>query len=103
MIVQQIKDVIRDIDSRNIDDLLITKGTLLALNVGYEDSLLDTPEWVIDGINSLSREITSRSRAELERELRREEASLEALSTREERRTKKRERVEALRKKLNQE
>jgi len=100
MNVQQIKDIIRNAENLKIDDLLLAKGSLLVLSNGYEDSLLDTPDWVYNGINTITRQVTSLSEAELEAELRKEEMALEALSTREERREKKQERVALLRKKL---
>lgn len=103
MNIQQIKDVIRDVDSRKIDDLILAKESLAMLMRGYDDGLLEIPDWVVDGMTALTREITAKSQAELELELRREEAELESLSTREERRQKKSERIAALKKKLGRE
>ena len=102
MFVQQIKDVIRDIDSRKLEDLVLAKEILGLMAKGFEAGLTDIPEWIIDGINLLSREATNRSRAELERELKKEEARIEALATREDRRVKAAERIVLLKKKLEQ-
>jgi len=69
MNVSQVKDVVRDIDSRSIDDLILAKATLQLIDDGYQDYGFDADEWVIDGISSLSREITNRHRAQLEKRL----------------------------------
>lgn len=69
MNVQQVMDVIRDIDSRNIDDLMLAKATLQTLDRGYQEAGINPAEWVVDGINALTREITNKNRAELQRQL----------------------------------
>ena len=100
MTLQWIRDVVRDIDNRKLEDLILAKEILALMAKGFESGLTDIPEWIIDGINLLSREATNRSRAELERELKKEEARIEALATREDRRVKAAERIALLKKKL---
>ena len=103
MFTQAIKDVLRDIDNREINDLILAKADLVSLNIGYEDGMMDVPEWVVDGINSLIREITNRSSATLEKELKTLEAKQLADSSREERKDRRGEQIAALKKKLGKE
>jgi hypothetical protein len=97
----QIKNVIASVSDTNIENLLIAKGTLGVLENQYFDAGLETPEWVIDGINAIKREVTARSRAELELRLKKTLAQREALATVSERRSKLDAEIKALNEKLN--
>lgn len=81
MNVQQVKDVVRDIDSRNIDDLMLAKATLQTLDRGYQEAEIVPSEWIVDGINALTREITNKNRAELQRQLKVRKARRSDLAT----------------------
>lgn len=98
--INQIKTVIGDLDRNNIDTLIMAKTNLLNLFTGYDDSGVEAPEWIVDGINALSREIDSRNRAAIQANLKKLEASHEALAPAGEKRKKMAEQIKALKAKL---
>jgi len=100
MLVGQIKKILSDIETNGVDDLIMTKVNLQALDKGYQESGVESPEWIIDGINSLTREITDRNRSQLIGDLKRAKARREAASTLDEKRKKLDSEIEALEKKL---
>ena len=53
----------------SVEELFLAKAQLKTIDTGYQDLNLETPEWVIDKINEVEREITSRVSAELKRRL----------------------------------
>jgi len=101
MRVQEIRKVLNDLDTNGVDELIMAKAGLVALNSGYADAGVDTPEWVIDGINLLAKEITGRNRAALTAQLKRLKASREALATVAEKRKAADEAIAALEAKLS--
>ena len=101
MLLRQIKSVLDAIDTNGIDDLILAKSGLQNLLNGYEDSGVDIPDWVIDGINSLNREIVNRNRAALEAQLKKAKASREALATVTEKRKSLDSKIAELEKKLS--
>jgi len=100
MLVGQIKKILGDIETNGVDDLIMTKVNLQSLDKGYQESGVESPEWIIDGINSLTREITNRNRAQLLGDLKRAKARREAVSTLDEKRKKLDNEIEQLEKKL---
>ncbi len=98
--INQIKSIIGDLETNNIDTLVMAKVNLQNLYSGYDQSGVDAPEWVIDGINTLSREIDSRNRAALQVNLKKLEASHEALAPAGEKRKKMADQIKTLKAKL---
>lgn len=92
--------VLSDIDSKNVEDLYLAKSALQAIDNGYQGDDLQSPEWVINGISSISREITSRNRIDLERRLKTLTARREGLATPDEKRKKLDEQIASLTAKL---
>ena len=72
----------------SIEDLMVAKSQLRVIAEGYQELGMEAPEWAINKINSFTREITSRARAQLEGILRSKRARRAALATREELREK---------------
>lgn len=98
--LNQIKSIIGDLDRNNIDTLIMAKVSLQGLYGGYDDSGVEVPEWIVDGINALVREINGRNRAALEATLKKMLASREALATVTEKRKMLDEDIKALESKL---
>lgn len=73
-------------DSVSIDNLILAKAALTNLAAGYQELGVETPEWVVDKFNQVSRELVERNRAELERRLRSAKARRAGLATAEEKR-----------------
>jgi hypothetical protein len=95
--------VIQSTDVDTIDDtptLFLAQAQLQTIDAGYQDRGLQTPEWVMDKMQAVSREIDTRLKGELMRQLRASEARLAALRTRSEIRRDEQARVDALRERL---
>ena len=89
-----------DIEETNLESLMILKNQLKIVDDGYQELNIDTPEWVLDKLLAATSEINTRTRAELQRQLRAEEARVAALTPRDERLKDAKARVEALKAKL---
>ena len=100
MTPQQVKRIIQDSEANGVEELILAKSTLVTLDTGYQTEGIDSPEWVTDGLGTLSREITSRNRAELERQLKASLSRREALATVDEKRATLDEKIKALEEKL---
>jgi hypothetical protein len=84
MNVQQLQRLL--VDDVTLDDLVLAKGLLTVLDQGYQESGVETPEWVIDKLNVVAKEITNKNRVELQRKLRAAQARRATLATPEEKR-----------------
>ena len=100
MLTSQIKKVLSEIETNKVDDLIIAKVALRNLDAGYQDAGIETPEWVIDGINDLEREITNRNRAQLTKDLKKAKARRYALASADEKRKTLDSQIAELEKKL---
>jgi len=100
MNVTQIKAIVRDLESNGLDDLILAKVTLQGLFSGYDQASLEIPEWVVDGINLLDREIGTKSRADLMRKLKNLEAQQEADMPKSERRKMRQEEIDKIKQTL---
>ena len=96
----QIKRVIETLEAGSIEDLILCKAGLQDLDKGYQEVGVETPDWIIDGINTVSKEITDRNRAELGKRLKTAKARREALSSIDEKRKKLDDEIAALEGKL---
>ena len=79
--INQIKSIVGDLERNNIDTLILAKVNLQSLYNGYDEAGVEVPEWIVDGINTLNREVTSRNRAALEATLKKMTAQREALAS----------------------
>lgn len=70
----------------SVEELFLAKGQLKTIDTGYQDLSLQTPEWVIDKLNEVDREITNRVRFELQRRLKAAKARRAGLKTADEKR-----------------
>ena len=89
-----------EIEETNLESLMILKNQLKIVDDGYQELNIDTPEWVLDKLLAATSEINTRTRAELQRQLRAEEARVAALTPRDERLKDAKAKVEALKAKL---
>jgi hypothetical protein len=71
-----------------IPELLLVQAQLRTIDFGHQELKIATPEWVIDQMMSISREINRRIEGDLKRRLKNARARREAVSTPDERRTK---------------
>jgi len=58
-----------DPEEASMEDLFMVRNQLGVIDAGYQDTKLPTPEWVIDKLTDIDREVTNRARAELTRQL----------------------------------
>jgi ABC-type phosphate transport system auxiliary subunit len=73
-----------DVDTADMDELILNQAMLRLVNQGYEEAGIETPEYILDRLAAISREITERNRAELQKRLRTLKLKREGLKTREE-------------------
>jgi len=100
MNVIQIKDVIRDIDSRDINDLMLAKASLHQLDGEWQSLGVETEEWILDGISSLSREINRQNHDKLQKQLRTAKIRRDELKTASEKRKDLDDLISSLEKKI---
>jgi len=84
MNARQLKNLLTD--GIDLEDLILARADLKALDEGYKETGLDTPEWVMDKLGLVSTEIVNRNRAELARALKNAKARRAALATMDEKR-----------------
>lgn len=89
------------VDNYDVEDLLMVSNDLKAIDQGYQDLGLETPEWVTDKLGEVAREVTIRIRSDLQRQLRAAKARREALATRDEKREKLDAQIAALEKQVS--
>jgi hypothetical protein len=70
-----------EIDTTDIENLMIVKRQLMVIDEEYVSMSLTTPDWVLDKLGEVSREIKNRVEAELTRKLRNAESRRDALKT----------------------
>ena len=69
-----------------VEELILMRSELQVIDVGYQELKLPTPEWVIDKLTAVNREIALRVQGELERRLKAAKARRAALRTADEKR-----------------
>jgi hypothetical protein len=74
-----------DPDGADVEDLYLARGVLRMVDSGYQEDGIDTPEFIVDKLNSINRELTLRNRADIERKLKLAKARRDGLKTRDER------------------
>ena len=75
-----------EIDTTEIEDLMVIKNQLAVIDTEYQNLTLDTPEWVTDKLGEVSREINNRVTAELTLKLKQAKSRRSALKTADEKR-----------------
>lgn len=88
------------VDENAIEDMLMMHAAGKMLRASYEEFSLEAPEWLVDKLASLAREIEVKQRDELERELKKAELALEGLKSAEEKRSDLRAKAERLKARL---
>lgn len=88
------------VDEIQVEDLVLARAQLTALDVGYQDLGIETPEWVTDKLAQVNREVVNRNRDELERRLKAAEARRAGLATAEEKRQSLDAEIKGLKEKL---
>ena len=69
-----------------VAELFLSRSQLRTIMSGYEELKLDTPEWVIDRVETIEREINLRVNSDLQLRLRQAKARRASLLTNEEKR-----------------
>lgn len=85
-------------NDNSLEDMVFLLSSAIALGVTYEHLGMEVPEWVTEASQRLKKEIETRSRDALERELKEIEGREEALKSNEQKRNdlaSKRERIKA--------
>ena len=82
-----IVEINTDVEEISIEELILAKAQLKTIDDGYQDMKLDSPDWVIDKLSEVDREITMRVRSELMARLKRVKGQRAALRTADEKRT----------------
>ncbi len=90
-----------DVDS--VEDLFLIKRDLKTMDEGFQELGLETPEWISEKLLNITAEITSRVRAELQRQLRTDKARYAAMAPKEEVRSLLKAKITDLEKKLGSE
>ena len=85
-----------------VEELILAQSQLRAIDQGYQDLKLTTPEWIIDKLTQTTREIDSRVQGELMRRLRAAEARRSALRTADEKRKDADAEIQELKERLGQ-
>ena len=83
-----------------VEELMLAQNQLRVMDNGYQERDLDTPDWIIDQLANITREITIRMRGELERKLKIAEARALGLRTRKEVKADTEDEIKKLRKQL---
>ena len=73
-------------DVETVEDLFLVKRDLNTMDAGFQELGLDTPEWISEKQLAVGAEITSRVRAELQRQLKTSRARRSNLATADEKR-----------------
>jgi hypothetical protein len=74
------------VESFQVEELMLAREQFKLIDSGYQELKLPTPEWIMDKLGEINREITLRVRADLERQLKNAKARRAALATADEKR-----------------
>jgi len=77
---------VTELDNLEVEALLLAKSQLKAIDDGFQELKVETPEWVIDRLSEVSTEINGRVRATLQKRLRAAISRRSALRTADEKR-----------------
>lgn len=89
-----------NVDGASLDELILMKAILKMVDQGYAEEGVETPERVLDKLNTVSTEITVRNKAELQRQLKEAKIRRGALATLSEQRSALDQKIANLEKKL---
>ena len=89
-----------EITTTDVEDLMIVKRQLMVIDEEYKCLIVDTPDWVTDKLDEVTKEITGRMQAELKRKLKAATVRRAALKTADEKRKDLDTEIEALTNKL---
>jgi len=99
MNAKQLKSLLTE-DVDVMEDLILAKINLKAIDAECQAISIQTPDWVIDKLSLVSAEITKRNRVELQRRLKTAKARREAIATPDEKRRSLESEIEQLEKAL---
>lgn len=97
-ILQELKQF--KLEDESVDEMLMMHASAKMLHQSYIGFGLEPPEWVVDKLSALDREIRIKQRDELERELKKTELALEGLKSAQEKREDLRAKANRLRSRL---
>lgn len=92
------KTVVEEIGT--VEDLILAQQQMRTIDAGYQEIGLPTPEWVVDKLTEIGREITHRKEAELRYRLKTAKARRAGLATPDEKRKALDQEIEDLEKRL---
>lgn len=84
----------------SVENMMTYHAFGVGLSKSYTDFGLEPPDWLVEKLAALGREIKVKQRDELERELKKAELALDSLKTAEEKRGDLRAKIERLKAKL---
>jgi hypothetical protein len=90
-----------EIDTTDIENLMIVKRNLMIIDEEYKSMSLSAPDWVLDKLGEVSREIKNRVEADLTRKLKNAESRRAAAKTMSEKREDLDAEIAALKAQLN--
>lgn len=85
-----------DVDVASLEDLVGVRSELKILATNYDDLGIDCPEWVSERLDMIEKEISFRTRAEKQAELKKLKAQAAALMSRDERKALLNDKIEKL-------
>lgn len=98
MNVRELKNMLTN--EVQVEDLILAKVSLKILDGGFQESGVDTPDWILDKLQLIASEINNRNRADIQKQLKQAKARREAIATPDEKRGKLDAQIAELEKKL---
>ena len=91
-----------DTEIVELEDLFVAQSQLKVIDQGYQETTMETPEWVLDKMEAVNVEINHRVASQLKARLRAAQARRSALRTADEKRGDLDAEIEDLKKRLGQ-
>lgn len=101
MSVTMLKSLIQKLEqTSDLDEVVMGLAQAKALKLAYTETGIPVPEWIAEAVDTLAAEVKRRTQDELKRQEKALVQELEALKSREEKRSEKEQRLAALRERL---
>lgn len=101
MSVLLLKSLIQKLEqTSDLDEVVMGLAQAKALKLAYTETGIPVPEWIAEAVDTLAAEVKRRTQDELKRQEKALVQELEALKSREEKRSEKEQRLAALRERL---
>lgn len=101
MSVTMLKSLIQKLEqTSDLDEVVMGLAQAKALKSAYTETGIPVPEWIAEAVDTLAAEVKRRTQDELKRQEKALVQELEALKSREEKRSEKEQRLAALRERL---